>query len=535
MLRAEGTNVSLLALLTIRHAVCAIVTKNNKGTQLVIGCALFGIVALTLRTCQMEREDCLLLHEHVYHTDKTKVFFIHLQEAFLARRGVVAYIPITFVVILMFIGASWEVFMPTTDPARYQCYALTFWLGSNSTHLLPPLQCSFLHAKMQLPFHMLPIEYPPLTLVPFSLALLAPLSYYQLVFSLLMALTAVLVYWLLLRYGPRGAGLIFALYLLGGAVATAHVRFDLLPAALTFISLIAAERRHWTGAYVALAFGVLLKIYPILLLPVLFIAEQQTEEKIYVPPQLLPLAELPYALWRTLRGIRHWRWKNSFIFFGVFGGVTGIFALLNFQGASVTQLAYFAHRPVQVESSGGTLLWLTDLLGASLKITNEYGSINIVNPFSSIVSLISTLLLLVGFVYCILMQWRGKMDIVQTSIALIFVFIATGKVFSPQYIIWLIPLLAYVGAFDLFWFFFWGPAAVLTTVIFAYFYTRPIEPLKIPLTPGFFQTVAIRNAFFIVVTLAYLFNWWSVRQRRLPVLLTGRETKPLYSPNVRSE
>ncbi len=480
----------------------------------------------------MEREDFLLLHEHAYHAEKTKGFFLHLQEAFLARKGIVAYIPITFVVIIMFIAASWEVFMPTTDPARYQCYALTFWLGSNATHLLPTLQCSFLQAGTQPPFHMLPIEYPPLTLVPFSLALLAPLSYYQLVFAFLMALTAVLAYWLLLRYGPRGAGLIFALYLLGGAVATAHVRFDLLPAALTLISLIAAERKHWVSAYVALAFGVLLKIYPILLLPVLFIAEQQAEERMGLPPQFLPFAALPRSLWNVLRRIRQWQWKHCLLFLGVVGGVTGVFALLNFQGAIETQLAYFAQRPVQVESSGSTLLWLTTLLGASLKITLEYGSINVVNPFSTIVSLISTVLLIVGCMYCILMQWHKRMDVVQTGIALIFVFIATGKVFSPQYVIWLIPLLAYMGAFDVFWFFFWGPAAVLTTIIFAYFYTRPIDPLSIPLTPGFFQVVAIRNLFFIAVTLAYLFNWFGARERRLPILLPGRETKPLYTQSL---
>ncbi len=485
----------------------------------------------------MEREDLRLLHEYMHNarrTDKTKIFFISLQEAFLAHRGIITYIPITFVVVLMFIAASWEVFFTTTDPARYQCYALTFWLGRNGAHLLPPQQCSFLWQVgawgkgTQPPFRMLPLEYPPLTLVPFSLALLAPLSYYQLVFAFLMALTAVLIYWLLLRYGPRGAGLIFALYLLGGAVATAHVRYDLLPAALTLISLIAAERRHWAGAYVALAFGVLLKIYPILLLPALFFAEQQAEERFYIPPHSLSLVTLPRHIWNTLQVMRQWRWKNCMIFLGVLGGVTGGFALLNFQGAIINQLLYFAQRPVQVESSGGTLLWFTHLLGASLKITNAFGSINLVNPFSSIVSFISTLMLIAGFSYCLIIQWRGKMDVVQTGTALILVFIATGKVFSPQYVIWLIPLLGYVGAFDAFWFFIWGPAAVLTTIIFAFYYTRPVDPLAIPLTPGFFQVVAIRNILFGIVTLAYLFNWFNARQRRLPPLLTGRETKPLY-------
>ena len=104
-------------------------------------------------------------------------------------------------------------------------------------------------------------EYPPLTVVIFSLALIAPIFYYQLMFALLMALIAVLIYWLLLRYAPRGAGLAFAIFILIGAWATAEGRFDLVPAALTLVCLIAAERKHWTLAYVALAFGFLLKIY----------------------------------------------------------------------------------------------------------------------------------------------------------------------------------------------------------------------------------------------------------------------------------
>src|SRR5260370_8646975 len=127
---------------------------------------------------------------------------------------------------------------------------------------------------------MLPIEYPPLSLLPFSLGLLVPLAYYQFAFALLMALVAVLIYWLLLRHGPRGAALIFALYLFIGALATAQVRFDLLPAALTLLCLIPAERKRWTWAYVALAFGVLIKLYPLLLLPPLFIAEQHARGRL---------------------------------------------------------------------------------------------------------------------------------------------------------------------------------------------------------------------------------------------------------------
>src|SRR5205807_9098762 len=140
-------------------------------------------------------------------------------------------LPIIVVVILMFCGASWQIFWPTTDAARYQCYALTFWLGSGGTQLLPASQCTFLQAATSIhaPFHMLPLEYPPLTLVIFSLSLLAPISDYQLLFALWMALISFLIYWLLLRYGPRGAALTFAFYALVGAWATHEGRFDMVP------------------------------------------------------------------------------------------------------------------------------------------------------------------------------------------------------------------------------------------------------------------------------------------------------------------
>src|SRR5258708_12567552 len=176
-----------------------------------------------------------MLREKVSHekTVETKKPLTTLWNALLARGGIVAYLPIIVATILMFWGASWQFFWLHTDAARYQCYALTYWLGSSAMHYLPSVRCSFLNvsnlAQPQPPFHMLPLEYPPFTLVIFSLALLSPLAYYQIVFAVLMALAGVLIYWLLLRYGPRGAGLAFALYMLTGAPATPQERLHLVP------------------------------------------------------------------------------------------------------------------------------------------------------------------------------------------------------------------------------------------------------------------------------------------------------------------
>lgn len=493
----------------------------------------FGIVAPVERRRQIEikRKGYPLLQERLRRekADEGRKPRAVWWDALVARSGIMAYLPITLVTIGIFCGSSWQIFLPTTDPARYQCYALTFWLGSNATHLLPPSQCAFLHIEgTQPPFRMLPLEYPPLTLLPFSLALLAPLLYYQMAFTLLMALTSVLIYWLLLRYGPRGAALVFALYIFIGALATAQLRFDFIPAALTLLSIIAAERRRWTSAYVALAFGVLLKLYPILLLPALFIAEQRSMQLFYTPPRTMFLSAIPRHLWLTLRGASRWQWKNLLLFLSIILGVTGAFALLNFREAILDQVSYFVQRPIQVEATGSMFLWIATHFGFPLQIIYSYGSLNIINRLNGLVSLVSEFLFITGCASIVWTQWRARLDLTQVSIALLLIFIATGKVFSPQYLIWLMPLLAYAGAFNVFWLFGWGTVSVLTTFINVYLYTRPVNGLLIPFVPGFIQAVSVRNAFFVLVTLAYLFNWFEARKRKpLPPLWTGKETQPL--------
>lgn len=474
----------------------------------------------------------LLWQEHIQPKSigKIRKFFALLLDALLKTDGAIAYLPITFVTITIFVGSSWQVFLSTSDPARYQCYALTFWFGSNALHMLPATQCAFLQTTLssaQPAFHMLPVEYPPLTLVPFSLALLVPLSYYQLAIAFIMALAAVFIYWLLLLYGPRGAALAFAISLLVGAVGTAQSRFDLLPAALTLLCIIAAERKHWTSAYVALAFGVLLKIYPILLLPALFMAEQRFLGHLPVPKKSFRL--LPHQLWEVVHSVRQWRWNNLLLCLAIILGVTGFFALFNFQGAVLTQIDYFVRRPVQVEFIGSTLLWLAQNVGFPLTIGESYGSLNIISALTGIVATLGTLFLLVGYLSAIFMQWRGKLDITQATIAILLVSIVTGKVFSPQYLIWLMPLLAYAGAFDAFWNICWGIVSLLTTYTLIFLYTKPVTDIRdIPLLPGFFETIGIRNAFFVLITLAYLFNWFHARQRRpLPFVPGGKVTRPL--------
>lgn len=448
--------------------------------------------------------------------DALKSWSLSIWDALVASNGRAAYIPIIIVVFLMFCGASWQIFWSNTDAARYQCYALTFWLGGSATNLLPTSQCFFLPAASlaRAPFHLLPLEYPPLTLLIFSLGLLVPLSYYQLLFALWMALTAVFIYWLLLRFGPRGAALTFALYALVGAWATAEGRFDMIPAALTLLCLIAALRKHWTAAYIALAFGVLLKIYPLLFLPVLFLAEQQDLGRIHMPVRPASLKNLAVEVWQTLRGMSKWRWWNTLLFISVLALITGLFALLDFRGAVVNQLSYFAQRPVQIESTASVILWAAHSI---FPVHYEYtfGSLNVVSALSGSISLGWDAAFVIGYLYTIWAQWRGKLDVAQASIAVLMVFVATGKVFSPQYLIWLMPLLAYSCGPSIFWLVSWGSVSLLTTIIYPYLYTRTPAILAVPYVPGFLQAIAIRDTLFVFLTLAYLFDWFHIRSGKI--------------------
>src|SRR5215469_14887223 len=347
-----------------------------------------------------------LKQESISKTIETKKPWTTFWNALIARQGIIAYMPIIAINILMFYFTSWQFLWLNTDPARYQCYALTYWLGSSGVQLLPAAQCSFLHipATVQPPLHMLPLEYPPFAIVIFSLPLIAPLLYYQLFFAVFTALVSTFVYWLLLRYGPRGSGLAFVFYMFVGVLALVQERFDLVPAAFTLICIIAAEHKRWSLAYCALALGFLIKIYPILFLPALFITEQLTRGAINVLRQPPSPQSALLELWHALQRIRHWYWKNTVLFFSLIFGITAFFAIFNVHGALLSQVNYFANRPLHVESLDSTLLWLGTLIGFPVHVVYSFGSVNILSSLGGVVSNVSEFLFIIGYIYTLYLQ-----------------------------------------------------------------------------------------------------------------------------------
>ena len=250
------------------------------------------------------------------------------------------------------------------------------------------------------------------------------------------------------RYRSRPAAIAFAFYLALGSWATALGRFDLIPAALALGALILASKQRWNWAYLLLAVATLMKFYPAVLLPVFFIAQQkQLSGK--------------WLAWS--------RWRGLGVFVGTCALVTLISLLLNVAD-TLEPFAYFFNRPIQVESFPATLLWFGQFVGRPVQYTFVYQSLNFTSSLSSKVSLGSTFLLVVGLIYTFWLQWRDKLDIFTASLLTLLIVVILGKVFSPQYLMWVTPLIAYVGKSNWKWIVSWGAVAALTTFIYPFMY-----------------------------------------------------------------
>jgi len=407
-------------------------------------------------------------------------------------------------------GASTQFANRYNDVTRYQCYAIAFWQGqaglqAHGLQANASSQCSFLQADSSAalaaklhqyplpqaligllqtqsttqPFHALPPEYPLLTLLPFSLPLLAPFAWYQIVFALLMLAAAGLLYALLLRTQSRGAALAFAGYLALGSWATAAGRFDLLPAGLTLGAVLLAGKARWTWAFALLALATLWKFYPVVLVVPFWLAQQ---------------APLSGQRW-TARA----RWSALALFVGL-GTLVTLISLCLSVANTLRPLSYFFNRPIQVESFPGTLIWFSSLAGHPTGYNMAYQSLNVVSSLTRSVSLLTTALEVAALAWTFWLQWRGKLDLYAASLLTLLILIATGKVFSPQYLIWVTPLVALLGRAHWQWLLCWGLVCALTTFMF------PLHYHSLQEIQQFYAIICVRNLLLLGIACTLLIS-----------------------------
>lgn len=283
----------------------------------------------------------------------------------------------------------------------------------------------------QVPYRDFRPEYPPAALPAFVLPALGPSDEYRTLFEILMLACGMgivaLVAATLTRVGLAGRELYAAVALaalaplaLGTVVLT---RFDLWPALLTAAALAALVSGRDRLGLGVLGLATAAKLYPAVLLPV----------------------ALVYA---ARRGS-----QNALAALGAFIGTVGLcflpFLLLAPEGvwASIERQT---GRPLQIESLGAALLLAGKQLGLyEPTVVSTFGSQNVAGSLPDRLASLQTLLQIVAVVAVWVAVTRARDPIAGLlggSAAAVVAFVAFGKVLSPQFLIWLVPLVPLAAA-----------------------------------------------------------------------------------------
>jgi hypothetical protein len=290
-----------------------------------------------------------------------------------------------------------------------------------------------------IPYRGFPLEYPPLALIPMTLPRLVwPLDtpteqVFAWLFGLMEGCLAVVVGWLVAKVAeqPLRALATWAL-LVAAAGASIAWRYDLWPAAFVLGAVVAAERGRPGMAGVALGVGTMLKLFPIVVLPV--------------------LAARSVALhdWAGLRRLL----IGSALTIGLVMGIS--FAAAG--GDSFQWLTYELDRGLQLESTGSGILLLLHLAaGQPFALVYAFGTLEVVAPGADAIVTATPFLefLLVaaagGLAYRRFRDDADRLGAVPLAsltmgvVAVLVALLVTSKVFSVQYVVWFLPLVPFLS------------------------------------------------------------------------------------------
>ncbi len=286
-----------------------------------------------------------------------------------------------------------------------------------------------------LPYRDFALEYPPLALLPFALPRLAmfglrvDFSGYVWLFLIQNAIYSTLIALAITRIrGLRAAGPALTIYALLVAVSAPLLpwRYDLFPALLTALALLCLLRQRpgWAGIWLGL--GIAAKLYPAVLLLVF--------------------------------GAYYLAGKNRLALLRLALGSAGALAatLLPFvliaPGPLLSFLRYHQLRGLQLESLPAGVIVLAHVLGMTpAQLEFNYGALHVASPLAGAVLSWLPVVFVVLFgamLASCLARFReehaagGRVtseSLVAYSVAALLAFIITNKVFSPQYLIWLLP------------------------------------------------------------------------------------------------
>jgi hypothetical protein len=285
----------------------------------------------------------------------------------------------------------------------------------------------------RVPYRDFAVEYPPGALPVFAIPALGDPSSetFRVRFEALMAFFGqAMIVSLAVALVALGAsrrwllgGLAFAAVapvLLGPVVLS---RFDLWPAALTAAALCAMVAGRIRLGHVALGAAVVAKLYPVVLAPLAVIYVWKREGR-----------------------------REALVCAGLMVGVVAlVFApfVVVAPGGVWDSLWNQASRPLQIESLGaGVLLVAHHVFGTGVTMESSHGSQNLAGTAPDVLAVLQTLLQVAALVTTWILFARGPASrerLLCASAAALVAFVALGKVLSPQFLIWLIPVVPLVA------------------------------------------------------------------------------------------
>lgn len=268
------------------------------------------------------------------------------------------------------------------------------------------------------PYRDLHLEYPPgalAAIVPPAIGSPGEHAYAARFEWGMLALFAVTI--LLLARRPRAAFVIALAPLLLGPVTLK--RFDALPALLTLVALLLALRRRPGWAAVALGLGTAVKLYPVLLLPLLVIGAGR---------------------------------KAGLRVVGAFAGACAA-VFLPFFVLSPHGVLLSIHdqvgRHLQVETPPASLALLAHSFGVlNVGVVSEAHTYGLGGSSGLLLAVLTSL----AFLVALGVIWLNAPRLVRSHQGLVLAWAATlcttvvlGRVLSPQYLVWLLPIVPLVS------------------------------------------------------------------------------------------
>ena len=180
-----------------------------------------------------------------------------------------------------------------------------------------------------------------------------------------------------------------------------------------------------TLAYLFILTGGFLKLYPLLLLPLLLITDLQ-RKKYRLLVQTIVI---------------------NFLFF-----LPHIIFLFYARNGLVYFLNYHSQRGLQIESVYSSIVFFLEKINVinNFVIKDDFGSLNIYGVLPDFLAQISFYLFFIFYFLFLFFFFRSKKEndlpgkIIISAVVIVLIFILFNKVFSPQYILWLFPFFFFV-------------------------------------------------------------------------------------------